>query len=170
MESSPGIKAQPLAVAGLLPASILAVMMLGCKPIAEAPQHEHSRINGSVPPGLVTAAEKTQLLAKSRDADGRVLLVYKTIRVPGTRAPIHYHDHGGVTCVLEGQSTMRIEGRAAVNYKAGDCFEMPPRVPMANLSSGKGSFVTLDIFAVPDGAPVWRVVEPGQQGISSQFN
>ena len=40
---------------------------------------------------------------------------------------------------------------------------------MANLSSGKQNLVALDFFEIPAGGSVWRVAEPGQQGITSQF-
>ena len=148
----------------------LVLLLAGCQSMRQGQTRQsYSRINGSIPPGKVTAATKIELLAKVPSDGGRMLLVYRTTRPPGTRAPIHFHDQGGLTCLVQGNSTMRVEGKASVEYKAGDCFAMPVGVPMVNFSSGKENFVTLDFFAVPAGSPVWRVVEPGLAAIESQF-
>ena len=129
-----------------------------------ADESYYSRINGASPPGQPTSAHKIELLTRSPIGNGQDMLVFRTTRLPGTRAPIHFHDHGGVTCVIEGETTIRIEGQSPVRHEKGECFSMPPNAHMANFNSGSGLMVTHDIFVLKAGlvpADAWRVVEPG---------
>lgn len=151
-------------------ASIAMMPLPGCQQAGLVELPQRSRVNGEIPPGRATRAANIELLVRLPVDDGREMLVYRTTRYPGTRAPIHSHQHGGITCLLQGESTMRVEGKPPMPHQEGDCYPMPPGVPMVNLSSGKGQFVTLDFFQVPKGAPVWHVLEPGTEAIGAQFD
>lgn len=137
-------------------------LILGCK---DSAGHSHyAQINGDTPPGKPTSAYNIELLTRSPLGNGQDLLVFRTSRLPGTRAPIHFHDHGGVTCVIEGETTIRVEGQSPARHVKGECFSMPPGVHMANFNSGTDLMVTHDIFMLKSGVPTaeaWRVVEPG---------
>ncbi len=129
-----------------------------------ADEVDYSLINGAKPPGNTTTALKIELLSRSPLGDGQDILVFRTTRLPGTRAPIHFHDHGGVTCIIEGESTIRIEGRPPKRHVKGECLSMPPDTHMTNFNSGSGLMITHDIFVVKSEEPsahAWRVVEPG---------
>lgn len=126
-------------------------------------------INGMVPPGRIQAAQVTRLLRVTL-ASGEVLYQYRTVRPPGTRAPIHRHPYGGSTCVIQGETTMRIEGiPGAITHRAGTCFYMPPGPEMANFNSGTIPFVTLDSFILKQGQKPMEVVEPGHGHIEGEF-
>ena len=56
-------------------------------------------INGSVPPGVLQPLEGLTTMIDTIEADGDRLLVVQGTRRAGTRAPIHFHDYGGYTCV-----------------------------------------------------------------------
>ena len=136
--------------------------LAACK---DSSNHMHyGLINGEIPPGQATSAQNIELLTRSPLGNGQDLLVFRTTRLPGTRAPIPFHDHGGVTCVIEGETTIRIQGHPPATYKKGECFTMPHGAHMANFNSGSGLMVTHDIFMLKSGVPpaeAWRVVEPG---------
>lgn len=126
-------------------------------------------INGKVPPGRVQAAQVTRLLRVTLES-GEVLYQYRTVRPPGTRAPIHRHPYGGSTCVIQGETTMRIQGKpGAITHRAGTCFYMPPGPVMANFNSGTIPFVTLDSFILKKGQKPMEVVEPGHTHIEGEF-
>lgn len=136
--------------------------LVGCK---DSSDHiDYGRINGDTPPGQPTSSQNIELLTRSPLGNGYDLLVFRTTRLPGTRAPIHLHDHGGVTCVIEGETTLRAQWYSPSRHKKGECFTMPHGVHMANFNSGSELFVTHDIFMLKSGlspAEAWRVVEPG---------
>lgn len=140
------------------------VMGVICCGTSSADEMDYGLINAAKPPGQPVSALKIELLTRSPIGNGQDLLVFRTTRLPGTRAPIHFHDHGGVTCVLEGETTIRIEGQPPARHAKGDCFSMPPEAHMANFNSGPGLLVTHDIFVLKADEPsaaAWRVVEPG---------
>jgi len=157
-------------IGALLPALITSgAWASGSAQAAESMPEMVTTINGKVPPGKIQAAQVTRLLRVTL-ADGDVLYQYRTIRPPGTRAPIHKHPYGGSTCVLRGETTMRIEGKpGAITHRAGTCFYMPPGPVMANFNSGSIPFMTLDTFILkPDQKPM-EVVEPGHAHIEGEF-
>jgi len=84
----------------------------------------------------------------------------RTTRKVGMRAPIHTHDHGGTTCVLNGQMALYKGGSKPATKKAGSCYFMPPGHLMTGVNIGKGTAVMLDIFTVPIGDDVWTVRQP----------
>lgn len=137
-------------------------VLAGCNDSSD--RVHYGRINGEIPPGQATSAQNIELLTRSPLGNGQDLLVFRTTRLPGTRAPIHFHDHGGVTCVIEGETTIRIQGHTPATHKKGECFTMPHGAHMANFNSASGLMVTHDIFMLKSGIPpaeAWRVVEPG---------
>ena len=44
-------------------------------------------------------------------------IVQMSKRLPGSRAPLHTHDHGGVTCVIQGQMTLFSNNTALVRVQ-----------------------------------------------------
>ncbi len=68
-------------------------------------------VNGAAPPGTAAPLTDLAVMLDTVQADGQRLLVQQGIRKPGTRAPIHYHDFGGHTCVLSGTITDFVEGK-----------------------------------------------------------
>lgn len=137
-------------------------------PAPSPPVADVTTINGQVPPGPATAV--TESLTRLDIVDDNVQhLVYQDTREPGTRSPIHEHPYGGTTCVLSGQMTLFLEGSDPQVANAGDCYWMPPGLPMTGAATGTDYAVMIDTFAVPPGQPVWWVVEPGQEDISDEF-
>ncbi len=112
-------------------------------------------------PGEMTAARESQIILRGPDGLGHETRIHRTVRAPGTRAPIHFHDAGGATCVIEGEMTLYLPGAEPQRAVAGDCYYMPPGQPMSGVNSGTVDAVLLDIFTVPEGTPVWRVIEDG---------
>lgn len=129
------------------------------------PAADVTTINGQVPPGPATAVTESITLLDVVD-DGLQHLVYRDTREPGTRSPIHEHPYGGTTCVLSGQMTLYLEGAEPQVANEGDCYWMPPGLPMTGVSSGTDYAVMIDNFTVPPGEPVWWVVEPGQEDLA----
>ena len=132
------------------------------------PAVDVSTINGKTPPGEATRVENSVTALDVVD-DGLQHLAYRDTRRPGTRSPIHVHPYGGTTCVLSGQMTLYLQGSEPQVANDGECYWMPPGLPMTGVSSGADDAVMIDNFAVPPGEPVWWIVEPGTEDISDQF-
>ena len=127
-----------------------------------AKTHGVTRINGAVPPGIEAPAVITLLLRGSL-GPGLELHQYRTVRQPGTRAPIHTHPYGGSTCMIKGESTVRIEGEAQPHtIKPGECFLMPGGPAMVNFNSGNIPFEAIDTFVLKKGEKPIKVLEPGR--------
>ena len=125
-------------------------------------------INGQVPPGE-PALVHTSTLELDVMRDGQEVRVYRDVRQPGTRAPIHVHPFGGWTCVVSGQAVLYLDGAEPATVTAGQCVNMPALTPMSNVNPGPGPSVLLDNFVTPPGAPIWRIVEEGQQHLGDEF-
>ncbi len=150
-----------------------ATALLANTAFAEAPTtlHQgHGGITAGELPGKPTRALESKEIFRQPDGNGHETIVYRTVRAPGTRAPIHFHDDGGMTCVIEGEMTLYLEGAAPAKAAAGQCYAMPPGKPMSGVNSGPANAVLLDIFTVKAGAPAWRVTEEGVEGIQQQFS
>ena len=132
------------------------------------PAVDVTTINGKNPPGQATRVDDSVTALDVVD-DGLQHLVYRDTRSPGTRSPIHVHPYGGTTCVLSGQMTLYLQGSEPQVANEGECYWMPPGIPMTGVSSGGDDAVMIDNFAVPQGEPVWWIVEPGTEDISNQF-
>lgn len=50
--------------------------------------------------------------------NGRVTLVLFSDREPGTRTAIHMHDYAGVTCIVQGEMTLYMEGVSPIRKQA----------------------------------------------------
>ncbi|MDR6335286.1 quercetin dioxygenase-like cupin family protein [Xanthobacter flavus] len=151
---------------------LCAIALLASDAFAEdaAAVHQgHGGITAAELPGTPTRALDSKEIFRQPDGQGRETIVYRTVRAPGTRAPIHFHDDGGLTCVIEGEMTLYLEGAAPAKASAGQCYSMPSGKPMSGVNSGSANAVLLDIFTVKAGAPAWRVTEDGVEGIQQQF-
>ncbi|GFG55558.1 hypothetical protein CQY20_21850 [Mycolicibacterium agri] len=94
------------------------------------------------------------------DANGQRVVVMQGVRKAGTRAPIHAHEFGGVTCVLSGTMAPYVEGRAPEPFPAGSCYYMPPNTPMAAVNLGTEDVRLTDSFTLPADAETITVIEP----------
>ena len=79
------------------------------------------------------------------------------------------HDYSGVTCVIEGEMTLYLENALPKRVVAGECYHMPAGLKMVGFNSGMTNAVMHDIFTLPLGSPVWRVVEAGAGAYQDQF-
>ena len=127
-----------------------------------------TEVNGKVPPGRPTAPDEARLI-KASLRDGMQVRVYRSARPSGTRAAIHTHPYGGVSCVFAGEKTLYMEGSKPMVAKKGDCYWMPPGVAMTSVSTGPGKSVTIDYFTTPPGKDAWKVVEKGLGSLQSEF-
>ena len=119
-----------------------------------------STVNGEVPPGsptLIHTSKETLNVMR----DGQHIRVYRDVREPGTRAPIHIHPFGGWTCVMSGQAVMYLEGMEPKKAGPGECIDMPPMTPMSNVNPGTEPAVLIDTFVTPPNAPMMRIIEEG---------
>lgn len=153
----------------LLGAAVLALAMCssGLLAFGQSANPGVTTINGQVPPGKAMPAQAEELVQSGNGA-GSTVYVYRTTRAAGTRAPIHVHDYGGTTCMLEGEMTLFMEGTAPHTAHSGECYWMPPGEVMTGVNTGKTDAVFYDVFTVPEGQPVWRVIESGNE--SEQFD
>lgn len=90
---------------------------------------------------------------------GRVTLVLFSDREPGTRTAIHTHDDAGVTCIVQGEMTLYMEGVSPIRKQAGDCYYMPSGVRMIGFNSGKVVAKFYDFFNFKEGGTSLSVVE-----------
>ena len=91
--------------------------------------------------------------------NGRVTLVLFSHREPGTRTAIHMHDDAGVTCIVQGEMTLYMEGVSPIRKQAGDCYYMPSGVRMIGVNSGKVLAKFYDFFNFREGGSSLSVVE-----------
>ncbi len=143
----------------LVPAVVVAV--LASTATARAELGSTTTLNGSTPPGVMAPLSGISVMLDTVQADGNRLLIAQGVRKPGTRAPIHYHDFGGHTCVLSGTITDFVEGEEPMTFPAGTCYQMPPRVAMTAANLGSEDVRLIDTFVTPPGAPAIIVLEPG---------
>lgn len=127
-------------------------------------------INGAVPPGKVTKTMESEPMISSFDGFGNEIHVVRSVRAFGTRSPIHMHEHGGITCVVEGEMTLYLEGAEPERAPAGQCYYMPPGKVMSGVNTGRTDAVMHDIFTIPEGTDIWKVVEAGQGDAQDEFD
>lgn len=128
-----------------------------------------TEINGKPVPGrrekLVDVVHMLDEVAT--DAGGtKHVLVERGTRKAGTRAVIHMHDHGGVTCILKGEMTIFMQGREPKTYPAGQCYYMPSGVVMAASNLGPQDVDLIDSFTLPPGAEPMTMCEPGYPSLN----
>ena len=147
---------------------LVALAILAAAPpgLAAAEPGSTTTINGSTPPGVATRLTDLKVMLDTVDADGNRLLVQQGIRKPGTRAPIHYHDYGGTTCVLSGTITDFVEGMPSATFPAGTCYYMTPDVAMTAVNLGTEDVRLIDTFVLPPGIATITVLEPGWPDLS----
>ncbi|MEB3199293.1 MAG: hypothetical protein VKK62_02045 [Synechococcaceae cyanobacterium] len=115
--------------------------------------------SGALPPHPTQASSVTMIDHVRQQ--GRVTTVFLSQRPPRTRSAIHRHDDGGVTCVLEGELSLYIEGRPAIRKVAGECYYMPSDVRMIGFNSGRSVARFLDFFNHREGGRTLTIVEGG---------
>ena len=64
--------------------------------------------------------------------------------------------------------TLYLEGSAPQRAQAGQCYNMPAGLLMAGVKSGTVDAILHDIFTVPKGDDVWRVLEA--ESLQDQFH
>lgn len=126
-------------------------------------------INGEVPPNNPTRVTGSKTVLDIVQ-DGQRHLVFRDERPAGTRSPIHEHPYGGTTCMASGEMTLYLEGSEPQVAGPGECYWMPPGLPMTGVNTGDGVAVLYDMFTVPDGQAVWIVVEAGEQDLQENFD
>ncbi len=118
-------------------------------------------INSKELPGIIAGLSNKKTLVDDIRRDGQRVLVVRGTRLPGSRVPIHVHDHSGLTCVISGQITDFIEGKKNQVFCAGDCYYMPADTPMSAANLGKEPVILVDISVLPSGEQPMRVIESG---------
>jgi quercetin dioxygenase-like cupin family protein len=118
-------------------------------------------INGEVPPGELMPLQDVTTMLDTIDDQGNRLVIYRGIRLPGTRVGIHVHEFGGHTCVISGVITDFVEGQDPVEKPAGTCYYMPAFTPMSAANLGDEPAILIDTFNLPVGAPTITIIEPG---------
>lgn len=131
--------------------------------------HDPAEI-GLALPGTMARSLKEEHILRTPDGNGNEAIVARTTRAPGTRTPLHLHEHGGTTCVLEGEMTLYLEGAEPARAVAGQCYFMPAGKAMAGVNTGTVDAVMLDVFLTPIGQPVWTVVESAGRDMQNQFD
>ena len=126
-------------------------------------------LNGSPIPGVMARSIDQLRLLTIPDGKGSHTIVEQTTRAPNTRTPIHLHDFGGITCVIEGEMTLFLENALPKRAIAGECYYMPAGLMMVGFNSGFTNAVMHDIFTTPVDSPVWRVIEEGSYSLQDQF-
>jgi quercetin dioxygenase-like cupin family protein len=128
-----------------------------------------STLNGKRPPGTPGKVISSTTLVDATNELGMRIYVFRDVRAPGTRSPIHVHPYGGWTCMAAGQMTLFMDGSKPQTAKNGHCYYMPPNMAMSGVNTGTTTAVLLDNFEVPKGQPYWRVVEKGQAHLQTNF-
>ena len=111
-------------------------------------QSRDNKINGEVPPGKIGGVNEILL---SQTVDGMHRYVSKVTREPGLRVYVHYHHFPVTTCIIQGQTTLYLEGHQPMVTKAGHCFTMPANTKGVNYNSGKEIAVYIDFMVLPEG-------------------
>ena len=121
-------------------------------------------LNGERLDGELLPLQGVDIMLDTIDADGTRLLVERGVRKAGTRASIHVHQYGGLTCVVEGTITDFAEGMEPMLFPTGTCQNMPPGklMAVANLDAKEG--ILTDTFILPRHAEPIFILEPGYPG------
>ena len=138
------------------------------QPVIDRAQADN-QLNGSTLPGTLARSINQKRLFDKSDENGNQFIIARTTRAAQTRTPIHLHEYGGVTCVIEGEMTLYLEKAEPKRAVAGECYDMPAGLMMAGFNSGSTAAVMHDIFTVPRGSDVWWVVEKNAELYQDQF-
>jgi len=101
-------------------------------------QYYQEPFGGATQPSMYLPELRKQLLTKVND-QGVKYSHLKGGRPVGHRAPLHRHDYGATTHVLQGYITLFLEGIAPVTYGPGESYYMPPG----------GKVMTVSVMAKP---------------------
>lgn len=123
-----------------------------------------STVNGETPPGVATFAKAQSDAMKTTDAHGNIVLTHYTVRAAGTRSPVHVHEQGGTTCLMQGEMTLYLEDARPHRAVAGECYYMPAGRAMSGLNSGTSDAIMFDSFVLPKGSPEWVNLELDEPG------
>lgn len=130
-----------------------------------------SSINGQTPPLVAASAIKSEVandrLMQTGDGYGKRSVSIKTTRAVGSRSPIHEHEYGGVTTVVQGEMTLYMEGHAPLRAVAGVSYYMPAGHVMTGVNTGNETAIMYDSYVAPVYARYWRPVEPGFNACTS---
>ena len=116
-------------------------------------------INGIVPEGTPVSVISSRMIAASSNSDGALTIVYRDIRTPGTRVPIHIHRYAGTTCVQQGAMQVHVDGQEEFVAEAGACFVMPSMTKISAMAIGEVDVIMHDVFRVPCGEPTITFIE-----------
>jgi hypothetical protein len=128
------------------------------------PAKRLTKVNGETPPGVATFAKKQSDAIRATDVHGNLALTHLTVRAAGTRSPVHVHEHGGTTCLMQGEMTLYLQGVQPHRAVAGECYYMPGGRAMSGLNSGTVDAIMFDSFVLPKGSPEWMNLELDEPG------
>lgn len=128
------------------------------------PNMRLTTVNGQTPPGTATFAKEQHDAVNTRDTDGSTVLTHLTVRAAGTRSPVHVHENGGTTCIMQGEMTLYLEGAEPHRALAGECYYMPAQRAMSGFNSGTVDATMFDSFVLPKNAPEWVNLELDESG------
>ncbi len=128
------------------------------------PNMRMTTVNGQTPPGTPTFAKAQHDALSATDTKGNTVLTHYTVRAAGTRSPVHVHELGGTTCVMQGEMTLYLEGSEPHRAVAGDCYYMPSGRAMSGYNSGTVDATMFDSFVLPKDAPEWVNLELDESG------
>lgn len=104
----------------------------------------------NVPSWSVNGGHSGPVLIVNRGKSEDKYEIERTTRLPGTRAVVHTHDWGGVTCLQQGEMTLLLDGLAEpVTRHAGECYWMPAKRFMTGVNTGNEVALMWDIFGLP---------------------
>ena len=111
----------------------------------------------------------TPLLDRVKDGS-TATSVFLLHRKAHTRTPIHSHDSGGITCLIQGEMTLFVEGQRPLRIETPGCFYMPSGKKMIGYNSGNKTAVLYDIFEGQTDFQHWSVHEHQQKSpFQNQF-
>jgi quercetin dioxygenase-like cupin family protein len=102
---------------------------------------------------------RSKIMVNNILQNSRVTIVILSERDPKTRTPIHAHNDSGVTCLLEGEMTLFIEGEKPIRKMAGECYYMPSGTRMIGYNSGNTVAKFLDFFNYRQNGESLTIVE-----------
>jgi len=85
--------------------------------------------------------------------------VFLVHRAAHTRTPIHTHDSGAITCLVQGEMTLYVENQKPLRIQTPGCFFMPSGKRMVGYNSGDSTAVLYDIFEGKIGFTHWSPQE-----------
>lgn len=135
----------------------IAFLALITQPAGYATTLEDLIKSGAIPP--LPKRTLAKILIEHTEENDRITSVFFSERAPNTRSAIHAHDHGGVTCLIEGEMTLYVEGRDPITRRAGECYYMPSGVRMTGVNTGKETAKFIDFFNYKSNESFLRVTE-----------